>query len=59
MRNWKKIAEGFDLNLPDEAIDRSIPVLNRLETVFRPLVAGIPFSTNPAVVYRCPEEPER
>jgi hypothetical protein len=58
-RDWKKIAEGFQLNIPDDAVEQAAAVLDRLEVVFRPLAQDIPVSASPAVVYRCPEEVER
>jgi hypothetical protein len=52
VRNWKKIAEaeGFDIPLPQ--LERIGPVLDGLESAFRPLTANIPHQTQPAVAFR-------
>ncbi len=55
MKDWKKIASGNGLGIPEADIDRIAPALDRLEAAFRPLTTDIPASIEPAVTFR-PEE---
>jgi hypothetical protein len=52
MKNWKKIAEGSDLNIPESDLERIRPSLDTLESLFRPLTKGIPDDVEPAVTFR-------
>jgi hypothetical protein len=52
MKNWKKIAEGSDLCIPEPDIERIVPSLDTLESLFRPLTKGIPDDIEPAVTFR-------
>jgi len=57
MRNWKQIASGFNLDIPESAIDKIAPVMDGLEATFRPLAGKIPHETEPAVIFQIvPEE---
>ena len=59
MKDWKKIAVGLGLNLPDEALDRAAASQDGVEAAFRPLVSKIPLETEPAYVsLRQPEDEE-
>ncbi len=49
-KNWKKIAEGRGLALTDAELERFTPALDALEAAFRPLLALIPFETEPAII---------
>ena len=51
-KDWKQVAAGYGLDIPDSQLDRIAPVLDALEAGFRPLVAGIPLDVEPAVVFR-------
>jgi len=51
MKNWKKIAEAADLQIPDTDLDRIAPSLEALETTFRPLTKTIPDAVEPAVTF--------
>ena len=50
MKDWKQIAQGYGLDIPDVA--RLEPALDGLEAAFRPLVRAIPESVEPAVTFR-------
>jgi hypothetical protein len=51
MKNWKKIAEAADLQIPDIELDRIAPSLEALEAAFRPLTKAIPDDVEPAVTF--------
>lgn len=58
MKDWKLVAKGLDLDIPDEEIGSAGEVLDGLERAFRPLVEDIPLELEPAyVLLRLPEEP--
>ena len=50
MRNWKQIAAAGRFGIPEDELDRIVPVLDALEAGFRPLVKRIPVETEPATV---------
>lgn len=52
MKDWKKIAEGSGLDLPEP--ERIIGPLEGLEAAFRPLVKTIPYDVEPAVIFHVP-----
>ena len=56
MRDWKLIAQGLGLDIPDGELEIMRPTLDRLEEKFRPLAAAIPHDMEPAVVFPPPEE---
>jgi len=49
MKQWKEIARGFGLNIPD--LEHIVPPLDGLEAAFRPLVKTIPHDAEPAVTF--------
>lgn len=52
MKNWKKIAEAYDLRIPDSDLERIAPSLDSLESAFRPLTERIPDDVEPAITFR-------
>lgn len=56
MKNWKLIAKGLSLDIPQKDLKKIAPVLDALETAFRPLTADIPHATEPAVIFHLPPE---
>jgi len=52
MKNWKKIAEGNALPIPESDLDRIAPSLDALEASFRPLAKNIADDVEPAVTFR-------
>ena len=54
MKNWKQISESSGFDIPD--LDRLVPTLDALESVFRPLVKAIPYDVEPAVIFRATAE---
>jgi hypothetical protein len=52
MKNWQKIAEAYDLRIPDSDLERIAPSLDTLELAFRPLTKRIPDDIEPAVTFR-------
>ncbi len=56
-KNWKMIAAGFDLDIPESDLKKIEPSLESLEKAFRPLLRSLPHETEPAVMFQCqPEE---
>lgn len=47
--NWLEVARARDLNIPDDAIARIAPSLDALHAQFRPLLAELPHTVEPAV----------
>jgi len=54
MKQWKEIARGLGLNVPD--FERIVPPLDGLEAAFRPLVKTIPHDAEPAVTFHATQE---
>ena len=52
MKNWKKVAEAYDLRIPDSDLERITPSLDGLESAFRPLTRTIPDDVEPAITFR-------
>lgn len=59
MKDFKLLAAGHGLTIPEDELERISLVLTGLETAFRPLVASIPLETEPAVAFACPPEEPR
>jgi hypothetical protein len=56
MKDWKKIADACELQIPEADFARISPALDSLEKSFRPLVASIPATVEPAFVFDIPLE---
>ena len=52
MKNWQKIAEAYDLRIPDVDLERITASLDTLELAFRPLTKRIPDDVEPAITFR-------
>jgi len=52
MKKWKKIAEAYDLRIPESDVERIVPSLDALESAFRPLTKNIPDDVEPAITFR-------
>jgi len=52
MRNWKQIASGLNLDVPESDVEKIAPVMDGLEAAFRPLAGKIPHDVEPAVVFQ-------
>ena len=50
MKNWKQIAAGYALPIPEEQLARISPSLDSLDAAFRPLLDRIPLETEPAII---------
>lgn len=50
MKNWKQIASGHALAIPDDQFARIAPPLDALEAAFRPLLARLPLEVEPAII---------
>ena len=59
MTDWKTLAAGRGLSIPDQELERMSAVLAGLEAAFRPLVKTIPPETEPAPVFACAPEESR
>jgi hypothetical protein len=49
MKNWKSIAAGNGVPVPEGELEKFAPALDALEAAFRPLVAAIPLEAEPAI----------
>ena len=56
MTDWKQVAAAFAPDMPADAVERAAQPLEKLEQVFRPLLARIPLETEPAYVLLLPED---
>ena len=52
MKNWKKVAEAYDLRIPNADLERITPSLDALESAFRPLAKNILDDVEPAITFR-------
>jgi hypothetical protein len=50
MKDWKLIAQGYGLNIPEQDLEALVLAMDRLEDAFRPLVAAIPLETESSYV---------
>ena len=50
MTDWTALARARGLDIPQESVDSIAPSLSDLEKSFRPLLAKIPFTLEPAVI---------
>ena len=50
MSDWNIISQGWDLNIPKDAVDQVAPALDALHASFRPLLAKLPHMVEPAVI---------
>jgi len=56
LKNWKLIAKGLGLDIPQKDLKKIAPALDALEAAYRPLAADIPHPTEPAVIFHLPPE---
>lgn len=49
-KNWKLIAAGNGMHVPEGELEKVAPSLSALEAAFRPLVATIPLEIEPAII---------
>jgi hypothetical protein len=49
MTNWPALAAARGLDIPHEAVERIAPSLEALEQAFRPLLAKLPLTLEPAI----------
>jgi hypothetical protein len=56
MKDWKKIADASGLQIPEADFGRITPALDSLEKSFRPLVASLPSTLEPAFIFDIPLE---
>jgi len=57
-KDWKKIARGNRLEIPEADLERILATLDGLEAAFRPLARGLPQDSEPASIFRAEEEGE-
>jgi hypothetical protein len=55
-RDYGRIAEGLGLGIPQADLAKLVPILEALETAFRPLAERLPSEVEPAVKFECPPE---
>ncbi len=58
MKDWRQIALGNKLDIPEADLGRIAPALDSMEEVFRSLVGGIPPDIEPAVIFHAAEGAE-
>jgi hypothetical protein len=51
MKDWRLMANAMDLGIPDEEFERISAALDKLEAVFRPLVAQLHPGVDSAITY--------
>ena len=56
MTKWRKVAEAYDLRIPEPDLERIAPSLDALESAFRPLTKQIPDDVEPAVTFHVTPE---
>lgn len=49
MKNWKLIAAGSGVHVPDGELEKFAPAMDALEAAFRPLALSIPLEIEPAI----------
>ena len=49
MTNWTALAQARALDIPPAAVESISPSLDGLEQSFRPLLAKLPFTLEPAI----------
>jgi hypothetical protein len=52
MTDWRRLTQARGINLPEPELIRLAAVLEKLETVLKPLVHELPPGTEPAIVFR-------
>ena len=50
-KDWKKIAKGSGMAIPDAALEQITPPLDALEAAFRPLVRELRPEAEPAPIF--------
>lgn len=58
MPDWKLIAAGRGLAIPDEQMEKIASVLDAVEAGLRPLIPAIPLLVEPIVTFRAAPEEE-
>jgi hypothetical protein len=56
MKDWKKIADASELQIPEADFARIAPALDSLEKAFRPLVQALPSTLEPTFIFDIPLE---
>jgi hypothetical protein len=56
MKDWKRIASAYDLQIPEAEFERITPALDSLEKSFRPLVQAMQQNLEPALMFGIPQE---
>ena len=59
MKDFKLLAAGHGLDVPEDELARVSAVLDGLEAAFRPLVQTIPLETEPALTFTCAPPEDR
>jgi len=55
-RDWKQIAHGLALDIPESDLENLTPALNAMDAAFAPLAANIPHEVEPAITFGWPAE---
>jgi hypothetical protein len=58
-RNWKVVAAGLDLSIPEENLEKAQSTLDSLDRAFRPLIQLLSPEMEPAFHFECPSEEEQ
>lgn len=51
MKEWRTLARASEVDITTEELERLLPVLDGLESAFRPLIKKIPFGTEGALIF--------
>jgi hypothetical protein len=52
-KDWKAIADGLNVQIPDSDMEKIQASLNGLDSAFQPLLENLPHDTEPAVIFQC------
>ncbi len=58
-RDWKMIAAGLDLSVPEEELEKVLSTVRSLDKAFHPLVQLLSPDAEPAFHYGWPSEDEQ
>jgi hypothetical protein len=55
-RDWKLVAKGLNLQIPEPDLEKIQATLQGLEVQFASLIKALPHETEPATIFPCSEE---
>ena len=55
-KDWKRMAEGLNLNIPESELEGARSALEQLDATFQPLVQSLSPVSEPAFQFECDRE---